>query len=116
MELEALNRQIAPFKVNSHETHNSLLLNVGDYKTEVFEAREEEGFEGNGYDWNSLAQVYLQEKVPHLAGELGFDPEGSMFCAYSKNLEALAEFARGFHSACEDDVLIRDLFSRAELD
>ena len=47
----------------------------------------DEGFEGGGYDWNSLALVFLLEKN-----------------------------ARGFRAACEGRELITDLFSRAELD
>nr|WP_245367947.1 immunity 51 family protein [Paenibacillus silagei] len=94
----------------------SVILSVGNYKTEVFAAREEEGFEGNGYDWGSLAAVFLEEKMPELAGIIHFDPEAGMYCAYSSDGEALVAFATAFKLACEDDVLIRDLFSRAELD
>ena len=111
-----INAKIAPFRFLSYDDRNSLLLDVGDYKVELFESRAEEGFEGNGYDWNSLAQVFVKEKAADLAGDIGFDPEGSMFCAYSQNRAALEDFALRFHAACEDDVLIRDLFSRAELD
>ncbi len=39
-----------------------------------------------------------------------------MFCAYSSDIEALKKFALSFQEACEDDKLIKDLFSRAELD
>lgn len=94
----------------------SVILSVGNYKTEVFAAREEEGFEGNGYDWASLAAVFLEEKMPALAGVVQFDPEAGMFCAYSSDGDALIAFATAFKQACEDDALIRDLFSRAELD
>lgn len=45
-----------------------------------------------------------------------FDPEADMFCAYSADRAALQAFAARFKQACEDDALIRDLFSRAELD
>ncbi|MCY7169950.1 Imm51 family immunity protein [Streptococcus mitis] len=48
----------------------------------MFDTREEEGFEGNGYDWESLALVFLEEKMPELSDAIYFDPEGSMFCAY----------------------------------
>ncbi|MDR2967012.1 MAG: immunity 51 family protein [Methanobacteriaceae archaeon] len=109
-------RDICPFRIISYETGNSLLLDVGSYKNELFEIRQDEGFEGNGYDWASLAEVFLHEKKPELKDIIGFDPEGSMFCAYSDDLDALYEFALSFHSACEDDDLIVDLFSRAELD
>lgn len=111
-----LEDRIAPFKLVSHDSGHSLLLDVGEYKTELFDLRAEEGFEGNGYDWGSLAQVFLDEQMPELTEEIGFDPEGSMFCAYAKDLEALRQFALGFHEACEDEEMIQDLFSRAELD
>ena len=39
-----------------------------------------------------------------------------MFCAYSNDKEALVAFIRRFKAACEDKLLILDLFSRAELD
>ncbi|OMF97005.1 Imm51 family immunity protein [Paenibacillus sp. FSL R7-0337] len=94
----------------------SVILNAGSYKTEVFAAREDEGFEGNGYDWASLAAVFLEEQMPELSGIVRFDPEAGMFCAYSSDGEALVKFATAFKRACEDDALIRDLFSRAELD
>ena len=44
-----------------------------------------------------------------------FDSEAGMFCIYSENEEALAEFALAFKKACENTALISDLFSRAEL-
>lgn len=94
----------------------SVILNAGSYKAEVFAVREEEGFEGNGYDWASLAAVFLEERMPELDGIVQFDPEAGMFCAYSSDGEAMVAFATAFKRACEDDELIRDLFSRAELD
>ncbi|ASJ20507.1 immunity 51 family protein [Brachyspira hampsonii] len=109
-------KQIEPFFFVEHENTASLCLNVGEYKVEIFEEREDEGFEGGGYDWQSLAIVFLEERVPDLKGIIDFDSESSMFCAYSSNIEALKKFALLFKEACEDDKLIRDLFSRAELD
>lgn len=94
----------------------SVILNAGSYKAELFRTRDEEGFEGSGYDWASLAAVFLEEKMPGLADSIHFDPEADMFCAYSGNREAVQSFAAGFKAACEDEALIRDLFSRAELD
>lgn len=59
---------------------------------------------------------FLEERCPELEEEIGFDPEGSMFVAYSENKKALIEFISKFKEACEDRELILDLFSRAELD
>ncbi|KZX15381.1 Imm51 family immunity protein [Methanobrevibacter filiformis] len=111
-----INEIIKPFRFLEYEDRGSLILNVGEYLNSIFELRADEGFEGNGYDWGSLALVFLNEEVPHLKEDIGFDPEGSMFCVYSKNLKALKEFAVKFHEACEDEELIKNLFLKAELD
>ncbi len=109
--------QIAPFRWVDHDNKSySVCLDVGDWKDEIFESRRDEGFEGNGYDWGSLALVFLEERKPTLKEFINFDPEGSMFCAYSRNADALKEFVVSFKEACEDEALINDLFSRAELD
>lgn len=107
---------LTPFFWVEHENSVSVCLNVGQYLQEVFDTRADEGFEGGGYDWESLARVYLDERNPDLIEKVNFDSEGSMFCAYSKDAGALEEFIRGFKAACEDKALITDLFSRAELD
>ena len=91
-------------------------MNVGDYKTELFQTREDEGFEGNGYDWASLAQVFLEELKPDLLNLVKFDPEADMFCAYSADYKALKSFIISFRETCENNIFIQDLFSRAELD
>lgn len=112
-----LAEKIKPFLIVEHDNGKiSVVLDIDTYKDEVFQTRADEGFEGNGYDWCSLAAVFLGERMPHLIGIVHFDPEASMFCAYSENREALHSFVIGFKEACEDDAVIRDLFSRAELD
>ncbi len=109
--------ELKPFIWIEHDSGNvSIILNAGSYKQELFDTRADEGFEGNGYDWGSLAAVYLEEKLPELEGIVRFDPEAGMFCAYSKDREALLRFATGLKQACENNELIRDLFSRAILD
>ena len=115
--VEEEHTDVTPFKlVDQGERGMSVILPVGSYLTELFASRADEGFEGSGYDWTSLAFVYLAEQMPDLEGIVRFDPEGSMFCAYSSDREALQAFAVGFKQACENEALIRDLFSRAELD
>ena len=116
MDTNNFEASIKPFFWVEHDKSVSVCLNVGEYKTEIFETREDEGFEGNGYDWASLAQVFLEELKPELLEIVKFDPEGSMFCAYSSDTEALKSFIISFKEACENDALIQDLFLRAELD
>lgn len=113
---EKWKEEIAPFFWVEHSSGASVCLNVGTYLQEVFDTRTDEGFEGSGYDWGSLAQVFLDEACSELGEKIGFDPEASMFCAYSKDKDALAQFIRSFKKACEDRPLILDLFRRAELD
>jgi hypothetical protein len=116
-ELISFKERIKPFQFIEHDSGNvSIILNVGVYKDEIFQTRADEGFVGNGYDWESLAVIFLEEKMPQLENIVHFDPEADMFCAYSDNRESMQKFAIGFKDACEDDAVIRDLFSRAELD
>lgn len=109
--------KIEPFSFLAHgDTFSILLTDFDYYKPEIFATRADEGFEGNGYDWGSLADVFLQEKHPEWDGIVKFDPEADMFCAYSSDKDVLKAFILAFKEACEDDKLILDLFSRAELD
>ena len=48
-------KESAPFFWVEHEESASVFLNVGEYLQEIFDTREDEGFEGSGYDWRSLA-------------------------------------------------------------
>jgi len=101
------------FLVDRESDSASLCFYVGEYKQELFDTRADEEFEGGGYDWESLAIVFLEEKMPELKGIVKFDSEASMFCAYPQ--KALEKFAISFNNACEDESTITDLFSRAEL-
>lgn len=122
IDYENINEKISPFNllVYDEDPQNvcgSLIYYPdGEYRQEVFDTREEEGFEGNGYDWASLALVFLEEKMPELSDAIDFDPEGSMFCAYSSKVDALSKFTQGFKEFCDDIEAMKDLFSRAELD
>ena len=107
---------IKPFFWVEHEKSTSLCLSNLNYKAEIFDSRADEGFIGNGYDWGSLALVFLEEMMPDLIDTVKFDPEADMFCAYSSDSEALKKFALSFKEACENTELISELFSRAKLD
>ena len=109
--------EIRPFYWVKQNSGASVCLTADSaYLQTVFDTRAEEGFIGNGYDWGSLAQVFLDEKCPDLQKKIDFDPEADMFCAYSDDKDALSDFILRFKRACEDNAIILDLFSRAELD
>lgn len=106
--------EISPF----HLIDNEVFLNVSDYPElkELFLSREEEGFIGNGYDWESLATVYLEEICEERIQEsIEFDSEAQFFRALSEDENDLKEFIIGFHNACKDMEMMKDLFSRAEI-
>jgi len=84
-------------------------------KQDIFHERADEGWEGNGYDWTSIAHVLVDEELTHRKGDLSFDPEAGMFSAQG-SLEALQDLATEMQKIYNDDARIRDLLSRAELD
>ncbi len=55
MDINNFAAAIEPFFWVEHESTVSVCLTVGEYKTEIFQSREDDGFEGNGYDWESLS-------------------------------------------------------------
>ena len=84
-------------------------------KEAIFRERADEGWEGNGYDWTSVARVLVDEALPHLRDDVSFDPEAGMLSAQG-SLEGLNELAAGMQAVYNDDARLRDLLSRAELD
>lgn len=122
MSYEEFNKHLEPFKLmvfdeGTEDVWATLVLWLNeDYKQNVFDTRLEEGFVGNGYDWNSLAIVFLEEKMPELMEVLSFDSEAGLFSIGSEDVELVKKFAIGFKALCDDESEMTDLFSRATLD
>jgi len=116
IKIEEIREKILPFVLLEYDDEISFSLSAGNYKDKIFEIRLDEGFNGSGYDWNALARVFLNEQMPQFIDEIKFDSESSMFCTYSKNKGAILEFAIHFHMMCENEKLMKELFSRAELE
>ena len=110
-----LSSNISPFSWIEHDDGNvSVTLYASEkYKKKLFITRKKDRFWGSGYDWDSLATVFIQEKMPDLRDTIRFDSEQGMFCAYSSDIDALKSFISEFKTACENDDLISDIFSRA---
>lgn len=112
-----VNAQIAPFYwVDGDNSSSVCMTDICDYQQFIFDSRRNDGFRGDGYDWQSLADIFIKEHLPQLSDDIHFDSESDMFCVYSTNKDALKQFALEFKKACENKELILDLFSRAELD
>ena len=122
MSYEDLNKQLEPFKLmvfdeGTEDVWATLVLWLNeDYKQNVFDTRQEDGFIGNDYDWNALATVFLEEKMPELVDALSFDSEAGLFSIGSEDVEAVKKFAVGFKALCDDESEMTDLLSRAILD
>lgn len=112
---EDFSKEIAPFFWTEFEDEFSVCLVVGEYLQDVFDSRSDEGFEGNGYDWENLAMVFIEEEMPDLTDKVEFDSEAGMFCALSKDSEALQRFVLEFKKVCEDKVMIMDLFGKLKV-
>ena len=121
MSYEEINKQLEPFKLmvfdeGTEDVWATLVLWLNeDYKQNVFDTRLEEGFVGNGYDWNSLAIVFLEEKMPELMEVLSFDSEAGLFSIGSEDVESVKRFAIGFKAVCDEESEMMDLLSRAIL-
>lgn len=122
MSYEDINKQLEPFKImvfdeGTEDVWATLVLWLNeDYKQNVFDTRQDDGFLGNGYDWNSLATVFLEEKMPELIDALSFDSEEGLFSIGSEDVEAVKKFAIRFKALCDDESEMMDLLSRATLD
>ena len=122
MPYEEFNKQLEPFKLmvfdeGTEDVWATLVLWLNEeYKQNVFDTRQEEGFVGNGYDWNALATVFLEEKMQELMEVLSFDSEAGMFAIGSEDVEAVKQFALGFKALCDDESEMTNLFRRATLD
>jgi hypothetical protein len=108
----------APFVLHEIDGESSLILEDAAFgaKEHIFAERADDGWSGNGYDWNSVIQVLVAEQLDSAAAEqLDYDPEGGTFAAYGPRgpLEQLAVVAAATY---HDDAKLRDALSRAELD
>jgi len=108
---------IDPFFLVEHEDRADVCLYIiSGYKKELFISRKKDGFNGTGYDWESLAQAFIDEIMPEIKESIEFDSERGMFCAYSSDIEALKNFIVSFKNACEDNELIDRVFSNTKPD
>lgn len=97
-----------PFVTSRHENSISLLL-AQDLKWDAF---EEKGFLGNGYDWTRLIENLLKEKRPELLSTLEFDSEADMFCVVSEEEEPLLQVAEIVSAFYDDEELLKEHISK----
>ena len=81
----------------------SVFLDTLLYKKELFMKRTDDGIMGSGYDWEKVASILRQEAGADFAGEIYFDSESDLFCAYTDNRELLMKFVLKLKEACENN-------------
>ncbi|HEX4608486.1 MAG TPA: Imm51 family immunity protein [Urbifossiella sp.] len=103
--------EFAPFTMlETNPGSFSLLLSAFDRWAEAF---EEAGHEGGGYGWHGVADALLRLKLPKLKKKVEFDPEASMFVAFGKDRDALAQLAKLMLEAMGDPAVLKDAIGKA---
>jgi hypothetical protein len=83
--------QFAPATLVDHgEGHYSLVYSAFPAFDDLFKRK---GLQGGGYTWHGMVVHMLEEQDPESLEALDFDPEASMFCALSDDLDALRSVA-----------------------
>jgi hypothetical protein len=77
---------------------------------------EEAGFEGGGYGWQGVVEALVKMRAPELRRKVDYDPEASMFVAFSKDREAIRQVAALIREAVADPELHREAISKADPD
>lgn len=75
---------------------------------------EAAGFMGGGCTWHGIVEAMIRTSHSNLIGDISYDPEGSMFCARSSNLEALKCVAQCIRSAVTDSTVMQTALDNAD--
>ncbi|PNY79971.1 Imm51 family immunity protein [Deinococcus koreensis] len=76
---------------------------------------ENHGSEAGGYAWHAACVGLVEEHAPELAGRLQYDPESSMFAAYSTDRAALLHLAELIRQAQSDHAMLDQALGRVNL-
>ncbi|SFB12246.1 Immunity protein 51 [Collimonas sp. OK607] len=83
-------------------------------KAHIFKERAEEGWTGNGCDWNAVAQAVIAERFPQLANEVIFESNTNLFLI-SGTTTSLTVLGHALKIVFDDDHILRDILFRAKL-
>ncbi|MFO0876310.1 MAG: Imm51 family immunity protein [Gemmataceae bacterium] len=105
---------LQPFHLMQHNDGSaSLMLTDFDEGADIF---EEFGLDAGGYAWHGVADALVRNRAKHLRRKLQYDPEASMFVAYSKDGAALRELAALLRQALREPALLREAIEAADPD
>ena len=94
----------------------SYFLSFDDFNASpaVNDAFEEAGYESGGYGWHGVVEALVRMQAPHLAAQVSYDPESSMFVALSPNREALVQVGALMREAMTDVDLLQQALNNAD--
>ena len=72
------------------------------------------GFMGGGYTWRGIVESMIRRSHAGFVNDISYDPEGSMFCARSSNLDALKCVAECIRSAVADSSILQSALDNAD--
>lgn len=105
------NNEFAPFRLVENEDGFNLYLDEFDECAETF---DEAGYESGGYGWHGVADALIRLKAPHLKKKIEFDPEASLFVAFSQDRAAIEELGRLLRNAIDDKTLLKTALENAD--
>lgn len=87
---------------------------IFDQFEETRSVLEDEGFMAGGYTWHGIIEYMIRIKYPQYYNEISYDPESSMFCARSSNLDALNCIVQCIRSAIAEPDTLRNAIDNAD--
>ncbi|MEZ4861377.1 MAG: Imm51 family immunity protein [Caldilineaceae bacterium] len=75
---------------------------------------EAQDFMGGGYTWHGIVEALMRMYHAEYVDAIDYDPEGSMFCARSSNLDALRCVAACIRKAKADPRVLEDAIQNAD--
>jgi hypothetical protein len=72
---------------------------------------ESTGCTGGGYTWHGIVESTIRRQHANYAEDLQYDPESSMFCGRSSNLDALRCVADCIRTTLTDSQVVDEAYS-----
>ena len=101
----------SPLRIWKFEGKHHLSFDAFELTWETFEEMDQEG---GGYGWHGVMDALIRMKAPELVDKINFDPEASLFSAYSKDKDAIGLLAELMHQAIADPALLRQAIANAD--
>jgi hypothetical protein len=106
---------LSPFEIHDLEDgSHQLWLFDGDME-QVEDVFDDQGAEGNGHGWESLAQALVRAQLPEVEPLIWFGSESGTFVAGSTDPAALRRLAERLHAAFHDRSMLARLIAEAEI-